>query len=703
MAHEETIMEARAAFCEPPDPTWGVVVVHGVGATAPGATLGALVPAIVNARAGALEESEPPQNRLLAEEPGSERFPMHLRRFRITGALAGEPRHAAFAEVYWADLAAAGEGRLELVKRLFRLIFDLRHIPAIATLYPGSVFMRVLGFLLHSASWLLIGPVAGATLFMACLLVAHFGAVRVAGVVASLFAWNIGAGAGELGVVLLGLAAAIFSWIRSRRGRSDRDETWSLVIAWLGIAGAVSALVGLVRATTASVTWPFDRDLGKDVASRLFVTSQDAFSGFAGHLLVLFAMIYGTFVLIAFVMTFAAGCWVVEKSVASRRGERQAGPVLDAALATTLLQIELFVVVTAALGLLVLHQFFERPPGEDAGLFTMMVTAFTLKLVFAAIIALCALGVWCWRRLLVRRMPPREPPRLLLHPSIVYTLIVLTMFALVMFAYAVCWEDPRFHQSLEASSAAVVVLTVPVIGLIGAFFRKGLGSALHVVADVTNHFFRPHSPCPWPWKRSEPPGAETFTRQRRCQARFRSVVEELLRAGGVSHLTIVAHSQGSVTALEVLGSDWAARRLSGRVVHLFTLGSPFTSLYQHYFPHRYPRLFDAAGRCAGRGTLLKRAVRSWTNIYRVDDFIGTRIVGDEAGGFPSNRCLAPGGHTGYWQQREVVEILLPFLPCSATRVAQAIRPIVSSRESWTDRGDTPDLPSHSSGRHPGPS
>ena len=183
--------------------------------------------------------------------------------------------------------------------------------------------------------------------------------------------------------------------------------------------------------------------------------------------------------------------------------------------------------------------------------------------------------------------------------------------------------------------------------------------------DVVSHFYRPHLPVPTPLRAAEPIELDVFTTQQRIEARFRLVIQEVLRPGNVTHLTVVAHSQGSVTAIDVLWLEWAANLLAGKVVYLITMGSPFTHLYQYYFPHRYPPLFVGPTRSQLNplwGSWIQKTVRSWANIYRVDDFIGTHIEGDGAGNFPRNYCVAAGGHTWYWREQGVLHLMLPYLP-----------------------------------------
>lgn len=123
-------------------------------------------------------------------------------------------------------------------------------------------------------------------------------------------------------------------------------------------------------------------------------------------------------------------------------------------------------------------------------------------------------------------------------------------------------------------------------------------------------------------------------------------------------------------AIDVLWLEWAANRLRGIDVDLVTMGSPFTHLYQHYFPDRYPPLFDGSDlNRRDWGTHLPSTVQRWLNIYRVDDFVGTHIDGSE--GFPTNICIPAGGHTGYWRQREALCAISACLPGAARQATSS--------------------------------
>jgi hypothetical protein len=123
----------------------------------------------------------------------------------------------------------------------------------------------------------------------------------------------------------------------------------------------------------------------------------------------------------------------------------------------------------------------------------------------------------------------------------------------------------------------------------------------------------------------------------------------------VTRLTILAHSQGTVIALDVLWLEWARNVLAGCKVNFITMGSPITHLYQHYFPCRYPALFTGGKLSPKWGHWLDTTVSEWLNVYRLDDYIGKEVSGRD--GFPANVPSTVGGHTGYWGDKAVGDLL----------------------------------------------
>jgi hypothetical protein len=207
-----------------------------------------------------------------------------------------------------------------------------------------------------------------------------------------------------------------------------------------------------------------------------------------------------------------------------------------------------------------------------------------------------------------------------------------------------------------------------------------MGAGLHIAMDVINHFYERRFGFPWPVGPLKTMDISSFPVQMRIEARFRRVLQEVLWRLGpyeITDLTVVAHSQGTMVAINTLWLAWTHRllkRLPGHppvTVRLATMGSPFTYLYHHYYPARYPKLFDANGAMnrawVPKGLLfghdwwlfdmaLDWTVDRWVSLYRVDDFVGTLIDG-RLPDFPTNIPVGEGGHTFYWRQAEVLDQL----------------------------------------------
>jgi hypothetical protein len=151
---------------------WGVLVVHGVGDTGEGVTVGTFLWSLVNSGAGLIPDgvrrvrwfpqpaaggsSTAPTPPSVGSQPSL--FPVHLRYAKLT-APAGAVTEAVFAEVYWADLSRVREGTLPLLYGIVSSIFFLRFIPDWAAYLDGSL-ARWVRYLLHLGSWFLCGPIA---------------------------------------------------------------------------------------------------------------------------------------------------------------------------------------------------------------------------------------------------------------------------------------------------------------------------------------------------------------------------------------------------------------------------------------------------------------------------------------------------------------------------------------------------------------
>ncbi|OGA58766.1 MAG: hypothetical protein A2710_00920 [Burkholderiales bacterium RIFCSPHIGHO2_01_FULL_64_960] len=130
--------------------------------------------------------------------------------------------------------------------------------------------------------------------------------------------------------------------------------------------------------------------------------------------------------------------------------------------------------------------------------------------------------------------------------------------------------------------------------------------------------------------------------------RFRQVLDcELAKDGGARRVVVVAHSLGSAIsadglgALEVVGvSEQSEVKPAYSRVSFVTMGNPIINLLKFYLPDRY-RLHPGA-------------VCKWFNIYRIDDFVGTKLDVDQV----CERNVGLGGHTDYWSDPRVVPGLI---------------------------------------------
>lgn len=178
-------------------------------------------------------------------------------------------------------------------------------------------------------------------------------------------------------------------------------------------------------------------------------------------------------------------------------------------------------------------------------------------------------------------------------------------------------------------------------------------------------------------RRADPETPHGYWPRRRIQDRLKVLMAQLIEDEAPDEIVIVSHSQGTVIAIDVIDAEakrWLGAGSKGISLELVTMGSPYTHLYATYFPksfmpHRLrenlnPRSVGPQNRA---GVLSK-----WTNIFRVDDFVGTFIDGSglPADGiwpdrqWPQEHAVPKNGHTMYWTDEHVAEILRPLLEAS---------------------------------------
>lgn len=185
-----------------------------------------------------------------------------------------------------------------------------------------------------------------------------------------------------------------------------------------------------------------------------------------------------------------------------------------------------------------------------------------------------------------------------------------------------------FHDRITGLN----VLAVAVTALLGVGIYRGahfIAAALGVARDISVYSTRTLAGKP------RPGSASRYAQRERILGRFRLVHDHLARQMDYDRLIVVAHSQGTVIAAQSL----ALNDLPDRPRYLLTMGSPLTHIYGQYFAKGF-----------GLDPLSGRLAR-WINIYRCDDFVGTRVRAP--GDMVENLRVRPNGHTGYWTDRNV--------------------------------------------------
>lgn len=204
------------------------------------------------------------------------------------------------------------------------------------------------------------------------------------------------------------------------------------------------------------------------------------------------------------------------------------------------------------------------------------------------------------------------------------------------------------HRTMTALQPAVLAVA-GVMGLVIYQFWQSISAGLGVVRDISTYSTRSH-----PYLRPDMPGQ--YPLRDRILKRF-DIVERHLRAQlpDPDRVIIVAHSLGTMIAFAAI----ARPDRQDRPIFV-SMGSPLGHIYHHYFPRSF-----ALDR-------MLRKVGPWLNIYRCDDFVGTRV--SLSRDVPLNRSVGPRGHVGYWTDREVWDKVIATLRAEPPQLRTAHHP-----------------------------
>lgn len=706
-----------------------IVVVHGVGDPLPGDALRRLIEGLQAGdehssfrldgavTVGHLDAPNEPH----AESDKVNGFPI-TRASLIDEINTTKRRHECW-EVYWGDLSRVKQSVSALLYSLFDLIFGLRHIVEEATRLAPPRLGRWSGYLASTSLWTARGPMFAVNIQLAITCLIYAGLLLApAKLKPEQWAPQVAMGVASATVV----AAGCLAWVRVKRLEWSQATAGAMVIV-----GGLSAVYTLVFCTEFNeISKPYFVNLNPYVNFMTTVMTIGAmFMVFVGFLAVASAVISSCCAAIS--SKFA------DDSTAAR--ERSKPPLVIAFC--TALSICLFVFAVIACWTIIvktiepdpdiarfacletfstIDKFKECIEGEKSAVSQLadrirqgvhFLPVIVLIFVVATLIYLGVASVnWFIGKLPGGAKRPRL--RYIVSPAVIAWFTVASTvggLAFLILSYRLLWlgacnvddggclgsdaqrwvglpgwfvdllkslpeytwlkEHVKRIKELEDPLKPVALsMTVAVAAFVVAS-RAHFLTALDLVLDVISHF----RTAPGLKSRED---SERFTQWNAMVERFRRVVHDAIADPEVSRLVVISHSQGTMIALHGLGllkvGHWQLdpQTKEGLNIDLVTMGSPLTWLYRHYLPQRYTL-------CLSDG---HAGIRTWINIHRIDDFIGTdvKLTPEEAlgeialgperpakGSMPAsvlrNYNVGTGGHTDYWVDRRVLKTILPLL------------------------------------------
>lgn len=593
------------------------LVVHGIGEQQAGQTVDELVggltgrsPLSVETNHRLLQEPKP-RSAKKEDDPAPVLFPCHIARVRHP---KGE---TVFAEVYWADLSGGNSGAIRTIYDIVKLSLGLGHIArrGAEALYGETHWLtRLTRLVVH----LLHGPITACN---AILLMA----------MALLLFTPLGTSP-NLAVLITGLAALGIGVI-------SLIKLWSRHLLrifgfWLSGLGAFLSLIVLLtvfRGSQGSAEMAF---LGYACGPQ-----NDCLVPFYATVIVFIVSIASEIILAAVPVMIIAQ-WLNE-GTSERKDPRSLFHVVTAFM------VVMWLLIVAVLWAFALRSFDERLAGFgiDVGYITEGTTQ--IGLLFAGLLALAAAGcavfakVLRWRAEFRAGRDPGEPPRLILNPLIRSVLswinIVLGASMVATLAAYLGYPVLGWLDDISGQLAPYALIAALLIATLYTSSSDAVARGIGVAKDVVAYFKR------------EPLGKGWHDPLReRMQARFQTVAGIMRDLERPDEIVLVSHSLGTMIATDAIREANTYAKLvvkGGRAPSLVTMGSPYSHLFTHYFGRFFPEPDH-----------LQSKLHQWLNVYRADDFVGTR-VGQSGCIWPENRKVPPRGHTGYWTDPDVVSIL----------------------------------------------
>lgn len=669
----------------------GVIVVHGVGEARPGEIGDALVEHFEDERRAAefrfLKHSEVHPTTDPISSKG-QLFPAFLRR---TGG--GGPRSLWITELYWADLSRVGRGPLSYAFAMLMLFFEAP-VVLVESMQKGnrSIIHRLVRRLLRIATWLMRWPIAGLTiaLFYSGFV---FVALRLLGVPQSFTSANVEVILiVSLPFLVAGGVAVAWKNVHKNIGLTD-----------LGLSTAISGTAFLAFVLLRPVVMDNPSLQGLDLVQgtpwlkELLTPSGVTMSPLTYFLHIFPALgiawaAWWTSVLLAIVLLLLLEIWRLIWPW--RRPVRRRLVRAWAAVGIVIAQEIVWRIIVDPLTILTLIGLDPCIRSKEVGcagptpreLYKSLDAVLLYEsenfihcligLVLVAGAIALAHGV---RTVMARLRRPdlagwrQWMPRLIASPLLIVALVAALLIQFfesrVMRQVIGLDAEPLLGAATlgrylgtgtNIQDPAQLLLTTTGLAMLFVFLLvlrqigKAMHRALHIARELIDHQYTPNfGLAEYLLPRAKLEERYTgFPRRRRILARLERLVADIIAREHFDRLVLLGHSQGTVIIHDYLRTAAASQDLANvSEVHVVTLGSPLTHLYQHYF-YDYAR--------ADRIAPLPPMVKSWTNLWRCDDPIGNGVA--VAGSCPlQNVELDRGGHTDYWREDDVVGVLLEVI------------------------------------------
>lgn len=622
-----------------------VLVIHGVGDPQPGETLSLFARSVASERQPLTESQEILWLSEKTDDPDNiKTFGSHLRHLDFGR------QQAVLAEVFWGDLSRVRRGLIGAVLGLVEILFGLRYVSYVAG-HQAGVWARGLQQLGVWCANILHGPVLAVTFFLGLLTLALAGTELL---------WKNSYVGLWWGTVLAcgGCSIAIFASSLGKQLTKNKEvqNFW----LWVHIIATFVSLLILVKIFYIDHQIP---ELTQNGAAR---------PGLIWYCRVLINILALLWLVEMLVIIGMGLCWL-----GASFGPRCYRTSLNVAFLLPALVVGFWGFVLPMIWLSAaksLREVVELKKFEE--LFEEAVPLLGVQFIMVIIATLAAVFVLLryarWRVQMAKKQIDLvgDPPRLIIHPSLQWVTSMTTIAGVSLVATISVMQHAGWHyQDLaggmwlaEANKYATGFL-VP-MGLFAFMIFPHLRPVIDIVLDVTNHFYFRPVKLEDTIDDNDYDIRETtfensrfyFSRRDAIHLRIKRLLGHLRdKLPGRPKLTVISHSQGTMIAVEVLNDpELSWLNSSFAEVRLVTMGSPLTHLYQHYFRNVYPPLKNQYWKP------LRSRISRWVNIFRMDDFVGTRIhfpdLPHEACVY-SNHILGPRGHLNYWTDIQVLDIL----------------------------------------------